>query len=226
MIDEYWTWTFYGYHSNEWADGSHKPVVVRCDKCCQYRISPIYAYRDLCMSCAGIGKKKPPFTEEHCKNISISAKKRIRPPCAESTKLKLSIAQKGKKRTPLSDEWRNNISKAHKKLPPRPQEWCDNISKAHVGKHLSEEHKQRVSSGHQGIPFDEWGGFIDHNWRDWSKAIYINNPFAGCCRHHMTKTIVVCIPKKLHEHIHHNIKNGTNMGEINLLALQFINGGL
>ena len=27
MIDEYWTWIFYGYHSNELLEKSHKKIV-------------------------------------------------------------------------------------------------------------------------------------------------------------------------------------------------------
>ena len=74
-----------------------------------------------------------------------------------------------------------------------------------------------MTSGHDGIIND---------WRDWSKVTYINKWFKGCHRHHITETIVVCIPGELHKHIKHNLKTGYNMGEINMLALQFINGKL
>lgn len=52
MIDEYWTWAFYGYHSDELKPQSGKPVVARCDDCCQYRIVRMDAYCDLCRPCA------------------------------------------------------------------------------------------------------------------------------------------------------------------------------
>ncbi len=52
MIDEYWTWIFYGYHSDELTYGSGKLIVGRCDKCCKYRISKMQSYCDLCHSCA------------------------------------------------------------------------------------------------------------------------------------------------------------------------------
>lgn len=57
MIDEYWTWIFYGYHSDELKPQSNKPIVVRCDGCCQYRVSTNNAYRDLCGSCVQKGDK-------------------------------------------------------------------------------------------------------------------------------------------------------------------------
>ena len=88
------------------------------------------------------------------------------------------------------------------------------------------ERSKRQSAGHQHISYDEWDHFLceEDNWRDWSNVIYLNDIFPGCHRHHITKTIIVCIPGELHEHISHNLKTGRNMAEINMLALQFING--
>lgn len=83
-----------------------------------------------------------------------------------------------------------------------------------------------MSARMQGIPYEEWDGFSEGDWRDWNEAIYVNEPFSGCHRHHITETIVVCIPGELHYHIRHNLKTGENMGKINALAIQFINGGL
>lgn len=88
------------------------------------------------------------------------------------------------------------------------------------------ENRERLSAEHQGIPYEEWMGFSQNDWRDWNRAVYINEPFAGCHRHHMTETIVAHIPSELHSHIKHTLKTGYNMGEMNMLALQFINGGL
>lgn len=85
--------------------------------------------------------------------------------------------------------------------------------------------RARISSTLRGIPYEEWAGFSNKNWRDWSKAVYLNKWFIGCERHHLTQTIVACIPTELHKHIAHNLSNGYNMGEMNMLALQFINGG-
>lgn len=55
MIDEYWTWIFYGYHSDELKSRSGKKVVARCDECCQYRILSMHDYNDLCLSCSHSG---------------------------------------------------------------------------------------------------------------------------------------------------------------------------
>lgn len=87
-----------------------------------------------------------------------------------------------------------------------------------------EENRIRLSCTKLGITREEWNGFSENDWRNWNRAIYINNPFKGCHRHHITKTIVVCIPKELHTHVWHNLKTGRGMAEMNMLALQFVNG--
>ena len=51
MIDEDWTWEFYGYHSDELSHASEKHIVARCDKCCQYRVLLMHDYSDLCHAC-------------------------------------------------------------------------------------------------------------------------------------------------------------------------------
>lgn len=52
MIDEYYTWIIFGYHSYELASQSHKPIVARCDDCCKYKKTSNNEYHSLCQSCA------------------------------------------------------------------------------------------------------------------------------------------------------------------------------
>jgi len=61
---------------------------------------------------------------------------------------------------------------------------------------------------------------------DVNKCIQMNNWFKGSETHHITKSIVAFIPRELHRHIYHDMRKGLNMGEMNALAIQFINGGL
>lgn len=85
---------------------------------------------------------------------------------------------------------------------------------------------EKMSAIKQGISYDEWEGFYQADWRNWRDTILLNDPFPGCHRHHITETLAICIPKELHNHVRHVLKAGENMGEINMLAFQFINGGL
>lgn len=164
MIDEYWTWKFYGYHSDDLSTQSNKPIVMKCDGCCQYRIGKKQDYRDFCVKCVQKGKKRPPFTNEHLHNMSVSAKNK--PPITEYTRLKMSISCKN--RPPLTDETRAKLSEANtgennpafgkpwsearrhaasiqrtgKKKPPRTLEW-----------------RKKRSAYMQGVPYEEWTGF-------------------------------------------------------------------
>lgn len=52
MIDEYYTWLIFGYHSDELKPHSSKFVVSVCDGCYMYRVQSLNQYRDLCISCS------------------------------------------------------------------------------------------------------------------------------------------------------------------------------
>lgn len=167
MIDEYWTWTFYGYHSDGWADGSHKPIVVVCDECGKYRVLRKCDYRDLCKQCAlraQVGENHPFFGKRHTPQTKkmISEKKQGVHP-TEETRKKMSVS--GKNKPPRSQEWRDNISKATigKKHKPFTDEGRANMSKSQKGKKMpprTDEHKQHLSAANQGIPYEEWDGFV------------------------------------------------------------------
>ena len=154
MIDEYWTWIFYGYHSDELSHSSHKSVVVRCGECCQYRVLPFQGYRDLCRSCS---KTKKYLSESTINKMSIAGLGR---PVSEETSLKLSIIGK---RKIFTEEWCRKISKAKKgkKMPPFTDEHRHNMSEASKGATFAKEHRQHLSAGQQGIPYDDWIGFSD-----------------------------------------------------------------
>jgi glutaredoxin len=52
----------------------------------------------------------------------------------------------------------------------------------------------------------------------------LNDKFDNSQFHHISRSIGVYIPTVLHKHIYHNMKNGANLGEMNLLALQYVYG--
>lgn len=46
MIDEYYTFKIFGYHSDDLSYGSGKRVVATCDKCSIYRSVIMKQYND------------------------------------------------------------------------------------------------------------------------------------------------------------------------------------
>lgn len=240
MIDEYWTWVFYGYHSDELSPRSGKQIVAVCDRCCKYRSVKKDSYRDLCSSCVKIGRHVSEewrrnisesmsgsknhnygktFSEEHRRKLYEAAKGKV---ITEKTRRKISEATSGKK---------NHFYGKHHTVTTR-----DKISEAtkgdkhhFSGKHFTKEHRQRLSASNQGISYEKWNGFVDNSRSHVTpseKCIKINDWFKGSHAHHITPMIVVYIPSELHTHISHNIQTGKNMGEVNVLAIQFVNGGL
>ena len=96
-----------------------------------------------------MARKKYVFSEETRRKIGEASRNRR---VSEETKLKISLAQKGKKKKPMSEKGKENIRLAHlgqipwnkgKSLPP-----------------LSEEHKRKISLAQKGIkkkPMSEIG---------------------------------------------------------------------
>lgn len=102
------------------------------------------------ISVANKGRKRLPFSAEHCRKISEAAIGRGH---SAETKLKLSKMQKGIPKGPKTEEHKKKISLAltgskespetclkkslahrGKKRPPRSKEWCKNIAKSKKGK--------------------------------------------------------------------------------------------
>lgn len=52
--------------------------------------------------------------------------------------------------------------------------------------------------------------------------IPINTSFEGAEGHHMTREVVIYIPKALHRRVHHILHSGKNMQQINALSLSFL----
>lgn len=59
-----------------------------------------------------------------------------------------------------------------------------------------------------------------------NKCVHLNEKFFGSNFHHMSYNIGIFIPVLLHQHIQHSLKSGVGMVEVNLLAMQFLYGGL
>lgn len=170
MIDEYWTWIFYGYNSDELTPKSHKPIVARCDGCCKYRILKKQKYNDLCKACSkkgshhteetkrkmSISGKCKIFTKEHRDNISRA---HIGKPLSQKHRDSISAAGKGMKRQPFTKEHRENMSKSRKGRIIT-EECRKRISEAGKGRKNTYESRRKGSATKQGLTYEEWKGFV------------------------------------------------------------------
>lgn len=78
MIDEYYTWIFFGYHSDDLKSGSGKHIIAVCDECGKYRALRMYQYRDLCLGCSNAGKTTTVLERILLTNISARYQKQCR----------------------------------------------------------------------------------------------------------------------------------------------------
>lgn len=219
MIDDQRTLEIYGYTSDELSKGSHKPIVAVCDECGKYRISENKAYRLICKSCAG---RKRVMTEENKEKMRLSKIGNNNPNYgkkdSKETRKRKSRVLMGNTR---SKGCTQNLSPEVRLL--RTVSMVGN--KHNEGKKASDETRHKMSAIHQGIEPDEWKGFTDKNRPHVipnKQCVQINKPFKGCEGHHLTKSLVIFIPKQLHKHIKHNLKSGWGMASINAIAIQYL----
>jgi hypothetical protein len=100
------------------------------------------------------------------------------------------------------------------------------------GHHHTDATKKILSEKHIGIHVGEksprWKGGFDRK-RPYvlpeARCVKLNSRFLDSAFHHITKSIGIYIPVELHKHLYHSLQDGHGMGEMNMLALQFINGG-
>lgn len=81
-----------------------------------------------------------------------------------------------------------------------------------------------------------WGEWLDHPWRHEPpnkirklnperrnlRFDNLNEPFENSERHHITKELIVHIPKEMHRSVYHNIFTGLGMVKINNLAMKWL----
>lgn len=96
-------------------------------------------------------KKRPPFSDEWCRNISRA---KMGHSVSEETRRKMSKSHKGKKYSPPSDEHRRKISEALRGRP-KSKEHRRKISETLTGRKigpLSDEHRRKISES-RGRPY-------------------------------------------------------------------------
>lgn len=247
MIYNIQTFCTYGYWPEDLKLKSGKLIIIACDICGKIRTVPKYNYCNMCPSCSmkkvwlnrlseintypeleGVNEEDT-FKEfgYYSTQLSESSNRPIVTRClgcgdtritSKNAYCDLCISCAGKNKPPVSDKTREKQSKIGKN---RSVVLRQKAAETQTGKTYSYESRRKMSATKQGIPVGEWRNFTKRNWSD---VIYLNESFPNCHRHHLTDTIVACIPIELHQHIVHCLKTGYNMEEINMLALQFING--
>lgn len=208
MINREATIRWKGYDPNDLKLHSGKKVWVNCDNCGNGRWVIKNNCHDLCHNCSV-------HTDIHRDNQRKNTIDQFENPLNRERAKERTIKQ-------FKDPEMYNIACEAQKnrwLDPREHERARDKA---IEQWKDPEMREMQSARLQGIPYDEWTGFSNNDWRDWTNIIYINNWFEGCHRHHITETVVICIPAELHHHIGHHLKTGRNMGEMNILALQYV----
>lgn len=191
MIDEYYTWEFYGYYSDELKPHSHKPIVAFCNSCGTYMDTTKHDYHELCKSCAQKKRFEDPNERE---KTSKANKKRYENPLERK---KLSEAQIKRFEDPLE---RSKLSKAQKKRWSNPLEhekaseshktqW-ENIdirektSKANKKRWASQKEREKQSARMSGENHYNWQGGISFGKYcpkfDDEKKQYIRDKYNNC----------------------------------------------
>ena len=200
-----------GYDPDELSHASERRVCCSCNDCGRVRYVRFNHYTDLCRSCTQRGKRnhaygKGLFGEANGMYGKKHNKEEI---------------EKQKQNQPNNAGLNNPMYGLLGKNNPN------------FGRICSEEQKKKQSKTMTGRYLREnapnWRGGIayrrDHLLTE-AACIKLNKKFNNSHFHHITRSIGVYIPKDLHKHFYHSLKSGHGMGSMNMLALQFINGGL
>ena len=230
MIDEERTLEIYGYESSELTSGSGKLIVAVCEGCGRYKDLRMCDYSDLCQKCATSKANTGRKLSENQKEVVSKAQTGRKKSKGEVEKLKnwwtpercedRRLENLGEK-NPFSD---CNHSDKSKMIQSTAKTGENNPN---FGYEMPEDQKIKISCGVQGIPVEDFDGFIGNgqlHLKSISQCIQINKRTKGWDAHHITSGAVIFIPEELHEFIYHNLKTGYNMKEMNTLAIQFMMG--
>lgn len=169
MIDEARTLEVYGYTSNVYAQGSHKPVVAVCVECGKVRPVEKRHYSELCFACAS---RAP----ERCHKLSIANSGTNNSMYGKSPPLET----REKLRTSSKSFWDDPARRDSQALRMKGNKYREGVkhtpetkakmSAVRTGTRVGENHplygksptmatRRKFSATRQGISYDEWEGF-------------------------------------------------------------------
>jgi len=120
------------------------------------------------------------------------------------------------------------IYNERKKKQQQAAKWIDKQHKRKkVDKKVYQKRKKEIKIT---IQFrQKWKELRREYWKqreEWAarynKCEYVNKWFDGCEQHHISKYLIVCIPKKLHRSIYHSLRSGKGMLRINDLVYEWL----
>lgn len=194
MINREATIRWKGYDPDDLKDKSNKRVWANCDRCGAGRWVIYHQSNRLCYSCSNSGENNAMY------DVHLSGKN--------------NGNWKGGKIEIVCDYCGHLI----KRFPSESIGY--NFCNHECNVRWQEEN-------HIGENNPNWkGGYEQDRSHLLNKkyCIQLNTYFKGSHFHHITRSIGVHIPGELHNHVRHCLKTGNNMGEMNMLSLQYING--
>lgn len=221
MIDEYWTFRFFGYTSDSLSYGSGKKVIVMCDGCWLYRSIAFHQYRDLCKSCtmktsatrkkisiANKGRKRSDEVKEQMRLRNLGNRH------SEETKRKMSKSMRGKVRSKEHATKLAEAHRGHRHTEESKRKISDGVKKRFIenpeilkkmsnsllgtnnpfyGKKHTKETRILISSAMQNIPINDWDGFNKHS----PYCEKFNNEFKERIRNKYNRLCFLCSATEL-----------------------------
>ena len=194
MIDDEATFEKYGYQSTDWAPKSNKKIVAVCDDCGGGRYLKKWDYRASCVRCV---KKTDSFVEKQRadklgKKLPEAQKQKI---CDSAPRGKNHSNWKGGETTLVCKSCGNMYQQRQDKA--ETSSFCSIKCKAEAQSVYqtgskrpprSAEHMQKISAALQGIPFEEWDGFISYG----KYCSKFNHEFKEMLRNRYCRKCFIC----------------------------------
>lgn len=220
LFDDEFTQMLYGYYEFEYKPMSNKPVVAICKKCGD----AVLCSKKQVIIQKGVICKKCYNNIEEIKTMIESIKRRMD---YISNVKELKIHRYDRKFPNMQNDYIKgvlNVKETAKVLGVTQTSIYNHLK--HLSRRYGVTPQKRASATMQGIPLSEWKGFAPPATREHivkaEHCIRLNKPFPECEGHHLSRSLLIYIPKELHNHIRHNLKTGKGMASINAIAIQYL----